>query len=164
MMYSKPSFTHLFLLPDELSIRRLRTIPRKRIGLSRAWECQCHILGRQHLHFLTEPHSSKPWSFLSLFAGSPLLFPRDPFADRMRVILRPDAVRFAALKKTSSYGVEKHSGCRRWLNLEPPRSQAAFINRATDVAFCSYCGEPRSDESRERACSRAIHSRIYRGQ
>src|SRR5258706_4113584 len=57
-----------------------------------------------------------------IIAGSPLLFPRDPFADRMRVIFRPDPVRFAALKKTSSYGVEKPSGCRRWLNLEPPRS------------------------------------------
>src|ERR1700739_3988713 len=49
----------------------------------------------------------------------------------MRVILRPDAVRFAALKKTNSYGVEKPSGCRRWLNLGFPRPQAASFNRAT---------------------------------
>src|ERR1700756_1461042 len=46
-----------------------------------------------------------------------------PFADRMRVIFRPDPARLAALKKTSSYGVEKPSGYRRWLDLhgrKPP--------------------------------------------
>src|SRR6266478_7985517 len=82
---------------------------------------------RHHFDFPKELHFPKPCSFLPLFVGPSVLFPQDPFADVRWTILELDAVPFAALEKTDSYGLEKlsGSGTRHALILELPQSQGA---------------------------------------
>src|SRR4029077_13767796 len=100
-------------------MRQLRTMPRKWILLSGAWECPPHMPARRdrlrhHFDFPKELHFPKPCSFLPLFVGPSVLFPQDPLADVCSTILELDAVRFAVLEKT------RHS-----LNLELPQAQGA---------------------------------------
>jgi len=120
---------HTFILiTDELSIRRLRTIPRSGLGC-RARGNVSVIFRSTTLHFLTELHL--PSHGRSSHYSQGLLFCFRGTHSRIGCgYSSADAVRSRLSRKPAATEL-KSIRLSALAELEPPRSQAAFINRAT---------------------------------